>query len=305
MPTRAASPFQELPARLTSLAQRTGLAGHIQRWKSLADGRSNQAKTEVFVLWLDVEPGTVVVKIAGSSPAARHDVANERAALALLSTAAIHGRLPVPQLYPTPHLEDGEIVMEFLDGIPLDRLAGREFDPTPLAQELLAVLPELWRAPLSSGPLIDPGLPGNHRFTSRLERLLDVVEAGLEQRLAAWVALRTKKVHSMVFTHGDLRPANVLVRDAEGVVRLAGIVDFAQARGGAEADDLVLLEELTLPVHRGLTQLLREGVSQVSDEARREARVLLHCDRVHRAAQARDWEGFARASSELDRALAS
>ena len=103
-----------LPRQVAELVARLGLAGHVTAWRPITDGRSDQARTRVVLLGLDVAPERVVVKVSGSGMRSRHAIANERAALSLLQQLAIVGRLPVPQVLRGSQTGEGELVLEFL-----------------------------------------------------------------------------------------------------------------------------------------------------------------------------------------------
>ncbi len=296
-----------LPRQVAELVERLGLAGHVTAWRTITDGRSDQARTRVVLLGLDVAPERVVVKVSGSGMRSRHAIANERAALSLLQQLAIVGRLPVPQVLRGSQTGEGELVLEFLPGERLDSLVGRPFEPRLLAEDLAHACREIWRIPLSVGPLVDQGTSASHRIRSRLARLDGVLDPDLQVHLEAWAAPHLKTRRSdptgSCLTHGDLRPANLLVHMVDDTIRLSGVIDFAKASGAVPADDLALLLETIAPVHRELPALLRAQLPEVDDASLHEARVLLCCDLLDGAARIRDWEAFARFSSDLDRLL--
>jgi len=281
-----------LPRRLREIADRLGLAPHVRGWRSMADGRSNHGRTEVFVLAFDVEPGLVAVKCAGDSPASRAAVDRERAALAALAPAAERGEVPVPRMFAAADIPADVLVLTFIEGEPYERFLGSALDPASLAQDLAAALPRIWAHP----PLDVPAPP---RVPARLIGALD---AGIAARLRSWEA-STPAAPATAFLHGDLRPANILVRREKGALRLAGLVDFALARPGDTADDQLVLESTTAPVQRDFPALAAAALPPLAPAARRAATIGLLCRLLDDAVRSRDWEAFRRGERNLAEAL--
>jgi aminoglycoside phosphotransferase (APT) family kinase protein len=132
-------------------------------------------------------------------------------------------------------------VCRWLAGEPAD--AGQVTDCCQVAADLAGFLTALQAADPSDGPA-----PGEHNFfrggplavydgetTGALAALADEIDAGLAAEV--WEAALAAGWHgSPVWVHGDVSPANLLVREG----RLSAVIDFGCAAVGDPACDTVM-----------------------------------------------------------------
>jgi aminoglycoside phosphotransferase (APT) family kinase protein len=118
-------------------------------------------------------------------------------------------------------------------------VAGRLDDPVGLAMELARFVAAMRQVELADGPASRRGVPlvelddGTRTAIAELEGLIDT-----DSTVAAWEAALRAPVRTgpSLWTHGDLMPGNLLVRNG----RLAAVIDFGVAGVGDPACDLIV-----------------------------------------------------------------
>jgi aminoglycoside phosphotransferase (APT) family kinase protein len=157
--------------------------------------------------------------------------------------------LPVPEMY---YLNEDKLIIDkpfsivqFLDGITLDKyLEGNNCISESLAQkigETLAVIHQIEsKGLLEEDSQHKDGLPLilswydyllNHRA---VERLGAVVIDKLKIIIQEHNELLGQLAHNFVFSHGDFRPANIMVKDG----RLTGVIDWEFALSAPDYFDI-------------------------------------------------------------------
>jgi len=101
--------------------------------------------------------------------------------------------------------------------------------------------PEAPANPFRGVPLADRA----ESFEANLRLVSDRVDVGAVQR--AWTRAVAAPAYAgpPVWLHGDLHPANILVRDG----RVSGVIDFGDITGGDPATDLAVAWMLLPPEH--------------------------------------------------------
>ena len=288
-----------LPSKLADVVQRLGIADHTIDWRRMTEGRSNHALTEVFIIFLDIPPMAVVIKLAGQHESSKNAISSERKVLEIISKAAANNQLAAPLLYPATGLNHDELAITYLPGTTLEKYSGTNLDIKPLAKELAQTLNELWQH--ESGP--DNKLE-NYQVINRLRGILT---DELENELMNWFTRRHKWLTPIKpsLIHGDLKPANIIVFEAAEQLHLSGLIDFTKAKIGNPAFDIAMLELTLAPIHRQLYGEFENYLAPIDQANYCDAKIVLISEIIYGCASIRDWEGFNRNCTKLASLLKS
>lgn len=176
----------------------------------------------------------------------------------------------------------------YIEGEPVQSFFGAP-DVPDLLRQMGALLRQLHRIELPGfGHLGAEGPTGPAQFDEFLDQHVPAIFQGFRERGADAVLADALERHVManrdvlwrptgaVFAHNDFQPGNVLARrDAEGRLRLAGLIDYGSAVGNDPTSDLAKAMFICEHQSPGSSRPLREGYGPI-DHPRPDAALRLN-----------------------------
>jgi len=197
------------------------------------------------------------------------------------------------------HTDDSRTLLPFafaltnyIDGEPVRAFFGAA-DLPDLFRQMGALLRQLQRIELPAfGHLGPEGPTGPTRFDQFLDQHVPAIFASFRERGADAALADALEAHVMarrdtlwrptgaVFAHNDFQPGNLLAaRDADGHLRLTGLIDYGSAVGNDPTSDLVKAMFICEHESPGSSAFLREGYGPLDHPEPAEAlrlNLLLH-----------------------------